>query len=188
MLRKQVFDEQDAAQQGEREQNESCADELEHQRFGECQRRKGGGESADPARAQCVFLDREKNRQQRGHAQHAIAEQREHDVQFDLPFDRQRHGRRREDIDEQENRGDREDEDAERGDRPREIDEQAHRRHARADQRQRGEKVQVDAAAMDADQDREMHDHRDASRSTIPAFACAVPRNSGHASTMAAAM
>jgi hypothetical protein len=83
-------------------------------------------------------------------------------MQFDLPVHRLRQGRRgQKTVHRQQYGGQRKHDDTQCGDRARRVDQQGQRRDDEGNQRQRGEEVQVQCAAMDAQQDDRMQQHGD---------------------------
>ena len=102
----------------------------------------------------------EQDRQQRSNAQHAVTDQCEHHVQLDLPFQRQWLSRRGgEHVGQHQHCSQWKYQHAKRGDRPRDVDEQTEAGNAGADDRQRRKEVQVDAAAVHANENRGVRGH-----------------------------
>ena len=154
VLAEQVAHEERAGDEGKGEQDEARADEAEQQHLGERERGQGAQPVAEAAAPQRALLDREKDRQRRRDGQDAEGEHRDGDVQLDLPgHGLRRRAWRQEGIDGDEGGGQREDQDAEASHRSRKVHHQCERRGDPGHQGQGGEEVQVERAAMGAQQD-----------------------------------
>ncbi len=85
VLREQVLDENQAAEQRQRQQGKPRSQRLEQQRFHQRQRRQGAQQTAGAMMSQQVFLYCQQHRLEGRKAKQSVGQHRQQDVRFQLP-------------------------------------------------------------------------------------------------------